>query len=279
MGGVGCLNFLFNGRRALALRGWLVRFDIANRRVLEERTGAPADATDLRNWTLEGHAGRPCHRIRLLADPRQTSLSRGLVHLGAEVSETTPVVLPEAQGQSGRITFTFRATLPTSWGGSPRKFGSLDRSVSERRSRAFFSSISPKRGRIRGNSRGSEGTQRHAQVPSRTSLSTKSDVSAVACETPPQGFKSRTPRSSKRPGFHGIRFPWPGRFVFPSTVLDQGVGWMDSLTSARTLRRRRSRLELCIAQLPEKKAVLVCRLQVLLGPRRAVPVAGVELDS
>jgi hypothetical protein len=57
-----------------------------------------------------------------------------------------------------------------------------------------FSSISPRRWWIRGNSRGFEGTQRLAQAPRRTTLSTKSDVSSRACQTTPQGFKSRTPR-------------------------------------------------------------------------------------
>jgi len=226
MGGVACLNFLFNGRRALALRGWLVRFDIASRRVLEERTGAPADATDLRNWTLEGHAGRPCHRIRLLADPRQTSLSRGLVHLGAEVSETTPVVLPEAQGQSGRITFTFRATLPASWGGSPRKFGSLDRSVSERRSRAFFSSISPKRGRFWGNSRGFQGTQRHAQGPRKTTLSGKKPRVTERLSNPV--LRVQVPYSSlakhqKRLGIFGFSSVLAPPQVAPAALMQQTV--------------------------------------------------------
>jgi hypothetical protein len=30
------------------------------------------------------------------------------------------------------------------------------------------------------------------------------------------GFKSRTPRFPKRPGFQGIRFPWPGRADSPA---------------------------------------------------------------
>jgi hypothetical protein len=58
-----------------------------------------------------------------------------------------------------------------------------------------FSSISPTLGRIRGNSRGFEGTETRDQRPRRTTLSTKSDVSSQGCKSRPQGFKSRTPRS------------------------------------------------------------------------------------